>query len=384
MKILYHHRTLSRDGQDVHITEMIAAFRRAGHEVRVVAPEAHTESGFGSEGGFLSRVRAALPAAVTEWLELAYSVVAYRQLSAAYDDFKPDFLYERYNLFTLSGMWLHKRTGIPFFVEVNAPLAEERSRYGGLFWETLARWTETSVWRAADFVLPVTDELANYVRRAGVAEERLHVIPNGIDPAKFSPDLDDTEIRGQLGLGARTIIGFTGFLRDWHGLPNVVDAMAALIPDVDAHFLVVGDGPARADVERQAELRGVSDRVTVTGLVQRSEVAAYQAAFDVAVQPEATSYASPLKLFEYMALGHAIIAPDQPNLREILEHEKNALLFAPGDIQAFNDTLQRLVTDDALRQRLGRAAADAVTETPYTWDGNAKRVIELAGKENRL
>lgn len=384
MKILYHHRTLSRDGQDVHITEMIAAFRRAGHEVRIVAPEAHTESGFGSEGGFLSRLRSALPAAITEWLELAYSVVAYRQLRAAYDDFRPDLLYERYNLFTLSGRWLHKRTGIPFFVEVNAPLAEERSRYGGLFWERLARWSENSVWRSADAVLAVTQELANYVRRAAVSEDCIHVIPNGIDPAKFSPDLDDEKIRSQLGLGARTVIGFTGFLRDWHGLPNVVDAMAGLIPEVDAHFLVVGDGPARADVERQAELRGVSDRVTVTGLVQRSDVAAYQAAFDVAVQPEATSYASPLKLFEYMALGHAIIAPDQPNLREVLEHDKNALLFAPGETQAFTDTLQRLVTDEALRQRLGRAAADAVTATPYTWDGNARRVVDLAAEKRSL
>lgn len=384
MKILYHHRTLSRDGQDVHITEMIAAFRRAGHEVRIVAPEAHTESGFGSEGGFLSRLRAALPSVITEWLELAYSFVAYRQLKAAYHEFEPDLLYERYNLFTLSGMWLHKRTDIPFFVEINAPLAEERSRYGGLFWERLARWTENSVWRAADAVLPVTNELANYVRRANVAENRIHVIPNGIDPAKFSSDLDDTQIRRQLGLGTRTVIGFTGFLRDWHGLPNVVDAMAGLIPDVDAHFLVVGDGPARADVEQQAKLRGISDRVTVTGLVQRSEVAAYQAAYDVAVQPEATSYASPLKLFEYMALGHAIIAPDQPNLREVLEHDKNALLFAPGDKQAFTDTLQRLVTDGTLRQRLGQAAADAVTAMPYTWDGNAQRVIELAAKGRSL
>lgn len=384
MKILYHHRTLSRDGQDVHITEMIAAFRRAGHEVRVVAPEAHTDSGFGSEGGFLSRLRSALPAAITEWMELAYSFVAYRHLAAAYREFAPDILYERYNLFTLSGKWLHRRTGVPFFVEVNAPLAEERSRYGGLFWERLARWTEQSVWRAADAVLPVTQELAEHLYSAQVPPDRVHVIPNGIDPNKFSPDLDDQPVRDKFGLGDRTVIGFTGFLRDWHGLPNVVDAMADLVPQVDAHFLVVGDGPARADVERQAEVRGVSDRVTVTGLVQRSEVASYQAAFDVAVQPEATSYASPLKLFEYMGLGHAIVAPDQPNLREVLEHDKTALLFAPSDNHAFTEALQRLVTDNALRGRLGKAAADAVATTPYTWDGNAARVVSLAESERNV
>jgi hypothetical protein len=100
MKILYHYRTASKDGQAVHIEEMIEAMRSQGHEVRVVAPsmgaQADKQGEMDGEVGWVRRLKAALPKAVYELLELAYSLVAYRQLVHAAKDFKPDFIYERY------------------------------------------------------------------------------------------------------------------------------------------------------------------------------------------------------------------------------------------------------------------------------------------------
>jgi glycosyltransferase involved in cell wall biosynthesis len=101
-------------------------------------------------------------------------------------------------------------------------------------------------------------------------------------------------------------------------------------------------------------------------------------AFDVALVPAINPYASPLKLFEYMAAELCTIAPDQPNLREVLEHERNALLVAPGDGDALAHSLERLAGDAALRQRLGRAARATVLERDLTWRGNARRVVEAA------
>jgi glycosyltransferase involved in cell wall biosynthesis len=91
----------------------------------------------------------------------------------------------------------------------------------------------------------------------------------------------------------------------------------------------VGDGPARAAIESLTESLGIPDRVTVTGIIDRDEVARYVGVFDIALQPDVVEYASPLKLFEYMALGKAIIAPDRANIREILTHGRDALLFDP-------------------------------------------------------
>jgi len=374
MRILYHHRTLSKDGQNVHIEELIAAFRRSGHEVCVVGPGGHGEAAFGSDGGFKSRVRAALPRAAGEIIELLYSGVAFVRLWRAAKTFRPDAIYERYNLFLLSGAWLKSATGLPLIVEVNSPLVLERSRTPGLSLKNLARWCERYVWRKADIVLPVTEVLASHIRAAGVDEQRIRIVMNGIDLCHFPVGLNGDGIRAKLGLVGKIVIGFTGFLRDWHGLPAVIDVMHDLIDRHDIHFLVVGDGPEREVLINHARARGLSDRVTVTGLVERSEIPAHVAAFDIALQPKATEYASPLKLFEYMAIGCAILAPDQPNLREVLNDNGNALLFPPNDLPAFRGALQRLITDRELRVRLGQAAAQTIMTRDLTWNGNARRV----------
>ena len=206
MRVLYHHRTASKDGQAVHIEEMITALREQGHEVRVVAPGGGSEepSGqMGAEAGWVAKLRARLPKAVYELMELAYTLVAYRRLAAAAREFKPDVIYERYNLFLLAGAMLKRRTGLPLLLEVNAPLAEERGKFGGLGLPRLARWAEAKAWRAADFVLPVTDVLADHVRAVGVPESRIVVVPNGINEAHFAAAPSQAEAKAALGWPGR-------------------------------------------------------------------------------------------------------------------------------------------------------------------------------------
>ena len=124
MRILYSHRIQSRDGQSVHVEEMIAALRAEGAEVLVVGPGFYEQSGFGGESRLVALARRLLPAALAELAELAYNLPAYRRLRRAARGFRPDLIYERYNLFYLAGAFLARREGIPFFLEVNAPLAE--------------------------------------------------------------------------------------------------------------------------------------------------------------------------------------------------------------------------------------------------------------------
>ena len=115
----------------------------------------------------------------------------------------------------------------------------------------------------------------------------------------------------------------------------------------------------------------------ISGVAERDALAGYISTFDIALQPEVTAYASPLKLFEYMALGRAIIAPDAPNIREILTHDVDALLFEPDNPQSLASAIRRLVADGDLRARLGAAAADKIHREDITWARNARRVIAL-------
>lgn len=379
MRILYHHRTASKDGQAVHIEEMIDALRSLGHEVRVVAPLADQSEGrMGGGVGWVHRLKAMLPKAIYELMELAYSLVAYRKLMASAREFRPDVIYERYNLFLLAGLMARRRLGVPLLLEVNAPLVAERTQHsGGLALQKLARWAEGKAWRGADAVLPVTAVLASHLREYGVPTERIHVIPNGINRDHFAHAPSPAEAKARLGLQGRVVLGFTGFVRDWHGVDRIVDWMATPGAPASTHLLVVGDGPVRAELEAQSRRLGLADRVSFTGVIHRDQVPAHVAAFDVALQPAVTPYASPLKLMEYLVLAKAVIAPATPNLQEILTDGVNALLFDEARSGALEQALQQVCSDEPLRHRLAQGAADTIDRLELTWQGNARRVIGL-------
>lgn len=378
MKILYHHRTASKDGQAVHIEEMIAAMRAQGHEVRIVAPAVSQEGQMGGKVGWVHKLKDALPKALYELLELAYSIVAYRQLKVAATEFKPDFIYERYNLFLLSGSMLKRQLGIPLLLEVNAPLVHERSQHsGGLALPWLARWAEGKAWRSADYVLPVTRVLGGHVAAYGVPDEKIVVIPNGINEAHFISAPDPETAKQALGLVGKLVLGFTGFVRDWHGVDRVIRWLASPQAPENAFLLVVGDGPVRAELEGLARSLQVNDRVCFTGVIDRSKVPEHVAAFDVALQPAVTAYASPLKLMEYLVLGKAIVAPCEPNLLEILTDNDNALMFDGKSAQGLELALSRLCADADLRQRLSQGSKATIGRLGLTWDGNATKVTKL-------
>ncbi len=379
MKILYHHRVASKDGQNVHIDEIVNALRGLGHEVLVVAPASSSEQEFGSSTGWVDRLKANLPKAIYEMLEMGYSVLAYARLKKAIMAFRPDAIYERYNLFLFSGMWAKKRFDLPFLLEINAPIAEERAKYDGIAMPGVARWAQHHVWRNADYALPVTHVLARTVKEAGVRNEKIVVIPNGINEDHFRHAPDTEKAKSRLDLEGRLVLGFTGFVRSWHGLDRVINWMSRQ-ERRDLHLLVVGDGPAREELENLSKNLGINDQVTFTGIVQREDIPDLVAAFDVALQPAVVDYASPLKLFEYLAMGRSIIAPRMENLLEVLEDGKNAMMFDPSDSEGMENALTLVCSDPELRSRLGQAAKQTITEKGFTWRANAARIVELFEK----
>ena len=242
----------------------------------------------------------------------------------------------------------------------------------------LADRTDAWVWRGADRALPVTGVLAEQLIAKGVATTRISVVPNGIGPEFLTPPPATKAAQSALGIDANVVLGFVGFMRPWHGLDRVIDFIADAGPTAGLHLLLIGDGPVRDDLVRQATARGVAGQVTFTGLVDRANIIAHIAAFDIALQPDVVSYASPLKLFEYMALGRAIIAPNTANIREVITDGENAVLFEPGQNDTFQHALSRLCHDSELRQRLGQAARDTIVDRGFTWARNAARIEAMA------
>ena len=370
MRILYSHRVQSRDGQSVHIEELVAAFRREGHEVLVVGPGLYNRATFGGESGLVPLVRRFLPDWSAELAEILYSVVAYRRLQRAYRRFSPDIIYERYNLYHLAGTLLRRRYRTRLYLEVNSPLAEERARFGSLRFHRLASKLERYVWQSADGILVVSEVLKQYVAATGVSEAKITVVPNGVDLDRFPSDT------GAQRMGAAVTVGFIGFIRDWHGLDDVIAGLGEEPHKETIRLVIAGDGPARPSLEDQAIRLGVAGQISFLGLQQRQNISELIQSFDIAIQPQSVAYASPLKLFEYMACARAIIAPDQPNIREILDHNETAILFDPSDPRALWHAIKQLAAQPELRRHLGCAARRTLDERDYTWQGNVMRIMK--------
>jgi glycosyltransferase involved in cell wall biosynthesis len=209
-----------------------------------------------------------------------------------------------------------------------------------------------------------------------VPSERIVVIANAIDPIRFASETDVSAKR-ELHLEGKLVLGFVGFVREWHGLASVIDLLGRTDIPAALHLLIVGEG-LQKELKEQARKLGVSDRLTFTGVVGRELIARYISAFDMALLPACVDYCSPLKLFEYLAAGKAVIAPDQENIREIVAPGDTCLLFVPGSRDSMAEAILRLAKDCELRGRLGQAGRALIFSRGYTWQRNAERVIGIA------
>ncbi len=387
MKILYHHRTLGDGAEGIHIREMVSAFRRLGHDVRVVAlvgEEATTTSGQAgqSKKSFWNTISRWIPGRVYEIFEIAYNFFARRAVRQAIKDYRPDFIFDRYNCYSIGAIDAARNAGVPVILEVNAPVAHERSQYEEklpLKFPKLALKYERRILTSVDHLYTVSTPLRTFlIEERGVPGDRVTVIPNGANPESFDPSVAGSMVRSRFASENDIVIGFVGILRPWHGIDILLAAFACLVGERwPVRLLIVGDGPIESELREEAQRLDVGDRVTFTGRVPHAEMASYVAAMDIAVSPRATFYASPMKILEYMAMGVPTVGPRMPNIEDIVRDGHDGLLFTPENIESLAGALRRLVEDNALRQSIGQNARQSI-ETNLNWANNARRVVDIA------
>jgi glycosyltransferase involved in cell wall biosynthesis len=285
-----------------------------------------------------------------------------------------DLVYERYSLWSFAGMEYAHDMGTPGLLEVNSPLIEEQARHRGLIDHAIAERVAERVFGAATALLAVSESIAAYLRSYPAAWGRIHVVPNGVDPSRFSAGLTPAYPRSP----ETFTIGFVGSLKPWHGLDILVEAFATLCKrDPGMRLLVIGDGPQRGYLEANLVTRGLAGAAHLPGAVDPAEVPAWLASMDVAVAPDPDLdhfYFFPLKVHEYMASGVPVVASRIGQITNLIEHDVTGLLYSPGNPAALVAALERLRAEPDLRLRLGRAARATVMRH-HTWDAVARRIL---------
>lgn len=386
-------------GGSIHIRAFVRALADLGHEVTVVCSRVSSLSSLEAElhaevrpsplAGWNHGLARAIKAGNRligraarnnpEAVRLLHNLAFFKAAADAARQFDPDFIYERYSLWGLAGLWLARDRSVPLVLEVNAPLAYEQQRYrAGLTCPPLTRWVERRIWRKADLSIAVSESLRSQLQRAGVKPELIRVLPNAANPRLFHMDLDGEPVRKRLSLEDRFVIGFLGTFKAWHGVDLLLSAFQDLHrADPSTHLLLVGDGPLRRGFEDEVRKTGLQGAVTFAGGVAHQDVPQYLAAMDVAVAPYPPLdefYYSPIKLFEYMAAARAVVASRIGQVAEIVVDGVTGLLFEPGDRAGLVNCIRRFQQDAALRKELGRRASAACSE--HTWSRNAARVTD--------
>jgi glycosyltransferase involved in cell wall biosynthesis len=300
-----------------------------------------------------------------------------------------DLLYQRFDPASCAGVLLSRRLGVPLVLEFNgsevwiADHWDRPYRHRDLF-----RDTETVNLEHADLIVVVSEVLRDGLIQRGVAEDRVVVRPNGVDPERYRPDLDGGVVRRRLGLEGSVVVGFVGTFGMWHGAKVLARAARSVLAQrPEARFLFVGDGKERGEAE--AILADERPRVRFTGLVPQEEGPEHLAAMDVLAAPHVGNpdgtrfFGSPTKLFEYMAMGRGIVASRLEQIEQVLEDGRSALLVPPGDEAALSRALLKLVDDAALRARLGAAARARACER-HTWEVHVRGIVSALSTRGLL
>ena len=309
---------------------------------------------------------------------LVFSRGALREIERA----PVDLIYQRYGRFTWAGVEASLRTGVPLFLEYNGSevwIGKHWDRSGMI--PLLERFERLNLSAAARIFVVSQVERRNLLR-AGVAEEKIVVNPNGVDTEKFRPGAGGDAARAELGVTEKeTLAGFVGTFGSWHGVLTLAEAITLLPVASGVRFLLVGAGRFRDEVERIIRNSGKQGGVIFAGHVEHECVPALLDACDILLSPHvpledgSEFFGSPTKLFEYMATGKAIIASRLGQIGEVLIDEESALLVEPGNAHQLSEAILRLRRSRELRERLGAAARRAAVER-HTWKHNAARVID--------
>ncbi|MGQ9669927.1 MAG: glycosyltransferase [Desulfosoma sp.] len=367
-------------GPKSHILGFIGAFRQLGWDVRPFIVGDRMPTAWVSAGSEQKLSRGLWTRAAADLVRLA---LAYRHRHMAWKEIGPvDWVYERFGVFQSLGRAFQRR-GIPWILETNGPFFyEAKTERRSIVLSAVARHLEIKAYRDCDVLVCITKPLRDIiVREAGVPPDKIVLVPNGVDTVRFDPAKAD----GSRYFSIPTL-GFVGSLIAWQGLDRLITAVAELKQEgIHWALVIAGNGPERRAWEALARDRGVSDRVLFLGGVPWDQVPQVLGRIDVGYSGQVpmkigTMYHSPLKLYEYLAMGKPVVAAAYEDAVRVVVPEETGYLFAPDSMAELKRALRRAHRHRERWQDMGAKAR----QQAFTRHGWVVRVRHLIAEVERI
>jgi glycosyltransferase involved in cell wall biosynthesis len=275
----------------------------------------------------------------------------------------------------------------PFIHTIHGVLADEheqakkngypsvRGRVANYFMQRLSKLEEETAKNATIVVTISNYSLEKIQKYYGIEQSKVRIVPNGVDIEKFKP-MDTKEVRRQFGLGNESCVLFVGSLIPRKGLPFLVEAAKKVVrTQADTKFLIVGDGPLRNQLYDSLKIANLSGNFKFLGNLKDSVLPAIYNCADVFVLPSIQE-GQGIVLLEAQASGKPVVAFDIGGVNEALQNRETGLLVNQGDVDALADALLKLLTDKALREKMGSNGRKFASEN-FTWDICAQKMLKV-------
>ncbi|WP_417832087.1 heparinase II/III domain-containing protein [Terasakiella sp.] len=314
-------------------------------------------------------------------------------------DKPPAYIYERLILGNYAAARISRDLGIPYILEYNGSEISMKRSFDtqGYDYEDTFMLTEEAAFRQAALIVVVSEAIRDMAIRRGVDPRKILVNPNGVDTDHYKQATVDEKkaIKTEMGWDENApVIGFIGTFGGWHG----IDVLAESLPRIaaehpEARFLLIGDGGFKHLVETAVTENGLEDRVKLTGMVPQAEGCRLLKGCDIFISPHSAHmvdsrfFGSPTKLFEYMALGGAVIASDLEQIGDVMRPslysedlasvtdvgDARGVLVEPADVNDFVFAVCGLLKRPELISKLGENSVKAVSEH-YSWKRHVERI----------
>jgi len=391
VNILLHHRTRGRGAEGVHIRGVVKGLRQLNHHVDILSlpgaePEAEEVTTSDekvnqaptkkSKFSILSDLTKHVPEFVFELFELAFNLIAVIRLRKTIKEKNITLIYERYSLFMFASVWWAKRHNLPIVLEINDSCQVQRVR--SLTFKKLAAKIEAWIFKNATGLVFISTRFKEVAEQAYGDIANSVVSPNGADLDKFI--IDETlglALRSKLGIENKVVLGYVGAFVHWHGIDWFVDLACQKLKETpELVLLLVGDGVAFEGIKNRVIEAGVESQVILPGKVPHHEVSSFLSAMDLGILPDSNDYGSPMKLFEFMAMGKGMIAPDFSPIAEVVQDNATSWLFPASNKQACIDKVFEIVNDREAHQEVGKNARTYI-ENERQWKHNAEQLLSL-------